>query len=50
MRNEILRAEHIVKTIHGSLVLNGLNLMIMEQEILGMVGISGSGDVYKRQK
>lgn len=43
MRNEILRAEHIVKTIHGSLVLNGLSLMIMEQEILGMVVISGSG-------
>ncbi len=43
MKREIVRIEGLVKSIHGSRVLNGLNLSVYEGEILGMTGLSGSG-------
>lgn len=43
MKKEIVRIEGLRKSIHGSQVLNGLNLSVYEGEILGMTGLSGSG-------
>lgn len=43
MRKEILRAEHICKSINGSPVLKSLSLSVYEREILGMTGLSGAG-------
>lgn len=43
MEREIVRVEGLGKTIHGSRILNGLNLSVYEGEILGMTGLSGSG-------
>lgn len=43
MKREIVRVEGLKKAIHGSQVLNGLNLSVYEGEILGMTGLSGSG-------
>ncbi len=43
MKREIVRVEGLKKSIHGSQVLNGLNLSVYEGEILGMTGLSGSG-------
>ena len=43
MKKEIVRAEGLGKTIHGSRILDGLNLSVYEGEILGMTGLSGSG-------
>ncbi len=43
MRKELLRAEHIRKTINGAIVLEDFALSVYEREILGMTGLSGSG-------
>ena len=43
MRDEILRLEHITKSINNSVVLNDVRLSLLEGELLGIIGLNRSG-------